>query len=149
MSRMGFLRRHPVSLYFILAFGISWTGAFLLVAPRLFRGETIPKMDGLLMFPLMLLGPALAGIILTGREEGGAGLRVLFSRIGRWRTGVTWYAAALLIPPVMISVVLLLLSTLVSPIYTPNRFLIGFLFGIAAAFLRRLAGQVTLSQNFA
>ena len=90
------------------------------------------------MFPLMLLGPALAGIILTGRAEGKTGLRNLFSRIGRWRAGVRWYAAALLIPPVMISVVLLLLSTLVSPIYTPNRFLVGFLFGIAAAFFEEI-----------
>jgi len=36
---------HPATSYFILTFFISWTGALILVASKLFSGQTIPKMD--------------------------------------------------------------------------------------------------------
>ena len=138
MNVRTFLSRHPAVTYFVLAYGISWSGAFLLVAPRLFRGESLQKMDGLMMFPLMLLGPFIASLLLTGIMEGRAGLRDLFSRIGSQRTGRQWYAAALFIPPCLILIVLLLLSIWVSPDYTPNHFTIGLLFGTGAGFFEEI-----------
>jgi hypothetical protein len=41
--------RHRAATYFVLAFSISWLGALLLVAPRLIRGDSIPKFTGLVL----------------------------------------------------------------------------------------------------
>lgn len=137
MNIKAFLQRHPVSTYFVMAFIISWLGAFLVVAPELVRGEAIPHLAGLLMFPVMLIGPSLTGLTLTGIADGRSGLRDLFSRMGRWHVDVRWYAA-LLIPPVLILAVLLTLSALVSPVFTPHLFPLGILFGLVPGFFEEI-----------
>jgi hypothetical protein len=45
------MHRHTVVTYFVAAFSLSWLAALLVAAPALMRGETIPQMSGLLMFP--------------------------------------------------------------------------------------------------
>ena len=89
------------------------------------------------MFPAMLVGPSLSGILLTRLFDGPAGLRNLFSRMRRVRFPARWYAA-LLIPPLLILCILLLLKTFVSPIYSPNHFWIGLAFGIPAGFFEEI-----------
>jgi len=131
------MKRHPVAAYFILTFAISWLGALAVVAPRLLRGETIPKFSGILMFPVMLLGPVVSGILLTCVLDGTSGLRNLFSRMRRIRVGAQWYAA-LLIPPTTILLVLLFLSNFVSPVFAPSRFFVGATFGIVAGFFEEI-----------
>ena len=141
MEKLGkeesFVRRHAAGSYFALTFAISWLGALAVVAPRLLRGEPVPKFSGILMFPVMLLGPVVSGILLTRAVDGSGGLRDLFSRMRRIRVGAQWYAS-LLIPPLVILIVLLCLKTFVSPVYAPNRFFVGISFGIVAGFFEEI-----------
>jgi membrane protease YdiL (CAAX protease family) len=136
-KEQGLLRRHAVGSYFVLTFAISWLGALAVVAPRLLHGEPVPKFSGILMFPVMLLGPAVSGILLTRVVDGGSGLRELFSRMRRSQAGAWWYAT-LLIPPGLVLIVLLGLKTLVSPVYAPNRFFVGVSFGMVAGFFEEI-----------
>jgi membrane protease YdiL (CAAX protease family) len=131
------LVRHPVASYFALTFTISWVGALAVAAPHLIRHEPLPKMTGILMFPVMLVGPSLSGIVMTKIVGGRDGLQDLFSRMFRVRFPTRWYAG-LLIPPILVLTVLLGLKTFVSPSYTPNLFLTGILFGVPAGYLEEV-----------
>lgn len=134
---MNLVKRQPVAAYFILTFAISWLGALAVVAPKLLRGEAIPKFSGILMFPVMLMGPVVSGVLLTRVVDGTSGLRDLFSRMQRIRVAATWYAP-LLIPPITIFLVLLFLDTFVSPAFASGRFFIGASFGIVAGFFEEI-----------
>jgi membrane protease YdiL (CAAX protease family) len=136
-SQEAIIRRYPVVAYFALTFLISWTGALAVAAPHLIRHQPLPKMTGILMFPVMLLGPSLAGIVLTRIVDGKSGLRALFSQMFRAWVPTGWYAV-LFIPPVLVLTVLLFLQRFVSPVYAPNRFFMGMLFGIPAGFLEEI-----------
>jgi membrane protease YdiL (CAAX protease family) len=132
--------RHPVASYFVMTYAISWIAALMVVAPKLLQGQTLQTMDGLLMFPAMLTGPAIAGISLTAIIDGRAGLRDLRSRMGRWRfegQGFKWYAI-LLVPPVVITAVLVALDSFVSPVFAPRLFPVGIFFGLLAGFLEEI-----------
>ena len=131
------IRRYPVVTYFALTFLISWTGALAVAAPHLIRHQPLPQMTGILMFPVMLLGPSFAGIVLTRIVDGKGGLQVLFSHMFRARIAPRWYTA-LLLPPALVLTVLLFLERFVSPVYAPNRFFLGILFGIPAGFLEEI-----------
>src|SRR6266403_259410 len=137
-SRIGnFVARHPAVTYFVLTFAVSWLGAFAVAAPHLLRGEAIPKFAGLMMFPAMLLGPSGVGILLTWFIDGGIGLRDLFSRMRHVRVSSRWFAP-LLIPPILVLTVLFIMKTFVSPVFAPNRFLIGISFGFVAGFFEEI-----------
>ena len=129
--------RYPSASYFALTFAISWTGALVVVAPRLLHREPVPKFAGLMMFPVMLLGPSVSGVLLTWIASGRHGLRKLAARMQPFRFPGKWYAA-LLIPPTLIWCTLLLLQVRVSPVFAPNHFWIGLCFGIAAGFIEEI-----------
>src|SRR5215207_7845109 len=100
----AFIKIHPVLSYFALAFAISW-GAILLVVglgpgevsatPQQFQ-ENVPY-----AVPAMILGPSLAGILLTAFLYGRAGLREFRYRLLKWRVGARWYVVALLTAPLV------------------------------------------------
>src|SRR5215207_10182043 len=84
----------------------------------------------------MVLGPGVAGILLTGLIDGRAGLREFRARLLKWQVGARWYAVALLTAPILILGVILALS-LISPEFLPRIFIASdkasvLLLGIAA-----------------
>jgi len=50
------LQFNPTASYFVPTFAVSWTAAFLVAAPKLLRGEPLPTLNGILMFPAMCSG---------------------------------------------------------------------------------------------
>ena len=117
----AFIDKHPVLSFFALAFAISWGGILSAVGlgpggfsatPQQFQ-KAVPY-----AVPAMVLGPAVAGILLTGLIDGRAGLREFGARLLKWRVGARWYAVALLTAPILIMGVMLSLS-LISPSSCP------------------------------
>jgi membrane protease YdiL (CAAX protease family) len=142
-----FIQRHSVIAYFTLVLVISW-GGFLLVGWRgLFTGtswQTDPRFQAAVL--AMLAGPPVAGILMTAFVSGMHGLRELFSRLLRWRVGVRWYAAAILIAPLLTMGVLFTLA-LVSPVFLPSivttqakaaLLLSGVMVGLVGGFMEEL-----------
>jgi uncharacterized protein len=79
------VKRHPIVTFFVLAYGISY-GFYALSA--IWPG-----------FPFLFpFGSVIAAIIVASVTRGMDGLKELLSRCLRWRVGLRWYAAALLVP---------------------------------------------------
>lgn len=135
MKLRSLTERSPVTSYFVLAYFISWGGSFALGGSKLLRGEALAFADVMRMAPLMLAGPFIAGIAMTYRVDGRTGLLDLFAKMIRWRVGLCWYAAALLIFPTVILGVLWALTVLVSPDFSPAFIAFGILGGLLAGFI--------------
>jgi membrane protease YdiL (CAAX protease family) len=142
-----FIKRHPVLTYFALTFAISWGGILMVIGPGGILG-TKEVSEGLMPFVYLatLLGPSLAGILLTGLVDGRAGFRELLSRLLRWRVGARWYAVALLTAPLLITATLFVLS-LTSPVFLPvivttddkvSLLLTGIVMGLVVGFFEEL-----------
>ena len=119
------IKGHPLLSYFALAFAISWGAILLAVGLGPGGFSATPQQFKMAMpyaVPTMLLGPSVAGILMTGLLYGRAGFRELGSRLRRWRVGARWWAAALLIAPLVFAVVFLGLS-LISPEFLPRIFI--------------------------
>ncbi len=74
----GFVRRWPISSFYILTLAVSWP------------------------FGLLPVGPSLAAIPCAALIDGRVGLADLFNRVIRWRVGVGWYLVALLGPVALV-----------------------------------------------
>jgi membrane protease YdiL (CAAX protease family) len=113
------IEQYAVSIYFILTFIITWGSMAVLVGSGGFpmtpeQFETV----GPLVYLGMLLGPSIAGILMTSLVDGKAGLRQLGARLRSFRVGVRWYITALLATPLLAASILLILS-LLSPEFVP------------------------------
>jgi CAAX protease family protein len=143
----GFVRRHPVLSFYLLTFAISWGGFLLVGSPGLLSGtdwQTDPLFPVAIM--VLLAGPAVAGLTLTGVVSGRAGYRDLLVRLGRWRVGARWYAVALLSAPLLMMATLAILS-LFSAEFLPGfvtaservtPLLLGLVFGPLGALVEEL-----------
>ncbi|HEY6410845.1 MAG TPA: type II CAAX endopeptidase family protein [Ktedonobacteraceae bacterium] len=90
------VKEHPLVVYFVMAFGISWMLWIPLVASAhgLLAGG-----NAFSYFHLLgSLGPMLAALIVTGIVGGAVGLRELGARMVKWRVGIFWWALALFGP---------------------------------------------------
>ena len=128
-----FINRHPLLVYYLLTFALSWGGFVLAVGPSalvntnwLAEGAFLPAVMA------MLAGPSLAGLLLTGVVDGRAGYRDLFSRLCKWRVGIRWYAVAILPAPIIAAAVLVALS-LTSPLFITDDKATVVLGGLGAA----------------
>ena len=121
ISISNFIKRHPVLTYFALTFAISWGGVLLVIGGPGGIPGTPEQLETLLPIAIvaMLIGPSVAGILLTGFIYGKAGFRELLSRLFKWRVSLRWYAAAFLIAPLVFTAILLLLS-LASSVFLPG-----------------------------
>ena len=116
-----FVERHPLVVYFALAFVISWGGLLwtaggpggIPVAP----GRVDALLPGMILS--VLAGPSIAGILLVGLVDGRAGLRAFGSRLLLWRVEARWYLWALLTAPLLMTALLLALS-MASPVFLPG-----------------------------
>jgi uncharacterized protein len=89
------VREHPLIIYFVLAYAISW----IIVAPLIASSQGF--IDVPVPFALHYLndyGPLLAALITAGIANGTEGLRDLFRRMVRWRVGLGWVLIAALSP---------------------------------------------------
>ena len=115
-STKSLIKNHQLFIYFILTFFISWGAIYLLAGPN---GFPITQDQAMLMGMAILLGPSLAGIVMTALVSGCSGFRDLFSRLVKWRVRGRWYAIALLTAPLSTAAVVGLLS-LFSSAFHPN-----------------------------
>ena len=91
----------------------------MVVGPSGISANRLPSdMQKALLFPTMVVGPSVAGLLLTGLIYGREGFRELRSRLLKWRVGARWYAVALLTAPLAYVASLLVLS-LSSPKFLP------------------------------
>ena len=116
------IKRYSLLLYFALAFVLSWGGVLIVVGPSELGFPE--QMNTMSVYMMMLIGPSVAGVLLTGVVSGRAGFRELLSRLTKWRVGARWYAVALLTAPLLATVILFALS-LFSSEFLPMIFATG------------------------
>jgi membrane protease YdiL (CAAX protease family) len=87
----GALARHPVTFFFILAYGFSWLAELLLFG--------LLGLSAGLTVPVVTFGPTVAALIMTANLEGRPGLARLWGRMRLWRVDRGWYAIALVVVP--------------------------------------------------
>ena len=117
----AFLRGHPVLTYYALTFAISWGGILLAIGGLGGIPGTAEQFKRLLpiAIPVMLIGPTIAGLLLTSLVYGRVGLREVLSRALKWQVGARWYAVALLTAPLLMTVIPLALAFLL-PQFLPG-----------------------------
>ncbi|HLZ29977.1 MAG TPA: type II CAAX endopeptidase family protein [Chloroflexota bacterium] len=117
----GFIKRHPLLMFFAIAFAISLVGILLVVGLGDVQGGVAPATDPrfLLMMLAWLAGPSVASIVMTGLVSGRSGYRNLLGRLTTWRVGAGWYALALLLAP-LVSVGLSYALSAFSPEFLPS-----------------------------
>lgn len=114
------IARRPVVVYYVLTFVLSW-GGFLLAGWGGLRLGTSWEDDPRFWYAVlaMVAGPTVASLLLTVLGWGVGGLSELLARLLQWRTSPRWYAAALLIAPLVQAGVLFALTPL-GPDYLPS-----------------------------
>src|SRR5581483_7520433 len=90
------LRRYPLLSYFLIAYGFTWIWILVFLI-----GFGIP-LATFTNIPV-ILGPTVAGLIMTYVMEGKAGIVHFLHRFVLWRVNVLWYLIALVGPAVILN----------------------------------------------
>ncbi len=108
----NFIKRHPVSTYYLLVFAISWGGILILIGGPDHIPGTKEQAEKLFVPALLIMfaGPFISGILMNFLVDGKEGLRRLLSRYLRWRIEGRWYAIAIFAGPILVATVLFGLS---------------------------------------
>ncbi len=85
-------RRYGLILFFVAAY--AWTWLFQLLSMLIARHTISLPLPRELVETIGFLGPALAALVVTAYEAGGAGVRALLAQLLRWRVRPIWYAVA-------------------------------------------------------
>lgn len=91
----NWLKKHPVTGFYTLAFGISWIG---MISAAL-GSQGIAPFDSpyvQLLSIFYVVGPALAAVIAACTVDGKTGVQNLLKGLTQWRVGSVWYIVALL-----------------------------------------------------
>nr|MDO8099126.1 type II CAAX endopeptidase family protein [Candidatus Njordarchaeota archaeon] len=114
----GGIKRRPLFAYFVLAFAITWMCWIPTEIVAAMQGYVLPGAGTFVqliqlgfvnaqhiaisvLFSIGVYGPFLAAIIVTSAEKGKNGLHELFGRIKKWRVGIKWYLALIIVPLVI------------------------------------------------
>jgi uncharacterized protein len=100
---MAFIAKHAVPIYVAVTFGISWASVLLVIGGPSGLTGTTAQSDPLfpLVYLAMLVGPSVAGVLLTALVHGRAGLLEFRRRLVKWQVAARWYAVALLTAPLL------------------------------------------------
>ena len=96
------VHRHPLVVFFALAFGLSWA---VLVPMTLASHGLVPFPDGPAAIPLLMFmgyGPTVAAVLVSGALGGRADIGALLKRLLIGRIGWRWWAAALFLNGVIV-----------------------------------------------
>ena len=147
MKSNYFFKHHSVTLYFFLAFSISWGLILILAGPGNIPINPEGSEDLLpLLYVSMLFGPGIAGPLMIGLLEGKEGFRRLMARLFRWRVNAGWYIFALFATPLLAYLILFMLSFL-SPEFQiglpgteqlPGMYINGFVVGLFVGIFEEL-----------
>ena len=85
------LRRHSVVSYFVIAFAISWA----IWIPMALAGVRVIQASAWPSHVPGMIGPIVAAFLMSAAVGGGAGVKDLVSRMGRWHVAGRWYLVAL------------------------------------------------------
>lgn len=86
------MKRHPLFLFFFLAFALSWP---IMIIDVLGSQGVFNFRVPVPVLLLMGYGPTIAALIVTGLLEGKSGIRLLLWRLLRWRVGIQWFLIAI------------------------------------------------------
>jgi len=113
----GAIARHPLTAFFLMAFGLSW----LAWTPYVLSGSGLGILD--FDFPILLgttqltgvlpgayLGPIVSALVITRIAYGRAGVSAWFGRFKRWRVRWVWYLGVITGVPLALTLAGLLLS---------------------------------------
>jgi uncharacterized protein len=108
----AFIQKHPLAVYFVLAYVFAWI--------------IIPLPPSSLAFGfLALFGPAFSATLIARVTEGPAGVRELWSRALLWRVEPLMYEFAILLPPALIVIGMGIAYLLGNPVTFQTNGMIG------------------------